>query len=290
MHEHAGGAQAKAHARPLHAIDCLTAALVAALTAFLLVGSGFIACAVPPFTTEALARATSEPAPQTGFSRADLVLIACATQDYAFANHDADALARVLAETGRNAADARARATRETHDGNARTAERASTGLATLGDAPSLDALAALAEETDVAFGYDADTVRHLDDCHRVALAAYTALGAAFFLLVLCAIALLLRHRARTLAHALVVAGVLAFAMLALAGALALIDFSRVFAAVHHAFFPQGNWTFPNRSLLIRALPEGFWVGMGAVWLAVTLFTSILVVLGGIRLARQSAR
>ncbi len=81
--------------------------------------------------------------------------------------------------------------------------------------------------------------------------------------------------------------------MIALLAALALwaaVDFMGFFGAFHGLFFPQGNWTFPVDSLLITMYPTHFWMGMGAVWAAVTALLSILSVGFGIHFLRKERR
>src|SRR3989338_5239926 len=41
-----------------------------------------------------------------------------------------------------------------------------------------------------------------------------------------------------------------------------LTAFDLAFTLFHNLFFPQGNWTFPSDSLLIRTFPLGFFMGM----------------------------
>ncbi len=53
-------------------------------------------------------------------------------------------------------------------------------------------------------------------------------------------------------------AGIAVVVMVALIGAVALINFSAVWNAFHHIFFPQGNWRFPADSLLIQLYPAGY--------------------------------
>ena len=64
-------------------------------------------------------------------------------------------------------------------------------------------------------------------------------------------------------------AGIAVVAVFALLAAWVVVDFNGFFAAFHSLFFANGTWTFSYDSLLITMYPPEFWIGMGAVWLAV---------------------
>jgi integral membrane protein (TIGR01906 family) len=50
-----------------------------------------------------------------------------------------------------------------------------------------------------------------------------------------------------------------------------LILFEPVFILFHKVFFPQGNWSFPENSILIQLYPEGFWIWTTGILLAMTI-------------------
>ena len=81
-------------------------------------------------------------------------------------------------------------------------------------------------------------------------------------------------------------AGILVIVVFVALGVFAAIDFDRFFTLFHSVFFSQGNWTFPYDSLLICALPTVFWVGMGVIWLIVTVLVSILSIAIGARVRK----
>jgi integral membrane protein (TIGR01906 family) len=55
-----------------------------------------------------------------------------------------------------------------------------------------------------------------------------------------------------------------------------LLIFNQFFIFFHQVFFPQGNWSFPQSSILIRLYPEKFWITCTAVTLSVT-FIELLI-------------
>ena len=64
------------------------------------------------------------------------------------------------------------------------------------------------------------------------------------------------------------------------------VAFDALFAAMHAIFFEEGTWQFSYDSLLIRALPTGFWMGCAAVWAAALILLCLLSILVGV-LARR---
>jgi integral membrane protein (TIGR01906 family) len=61
----------------------------------------------------------------------------------------------------------------------------------------------------------------------------------------------------RNISIMLVGSGMITIGLIILLGISALF-FDQVFVLFHHVFFPQGNWTFPADSTLIRVFPERF--------------------------------
>lgn len=59
---------------------------------------------------------------------------------------------------------------------------------------------------------------------------------------------------------------------------LAIIDWQLFFTEFHNLFFPQGNWSFPSDSTLIRLYPEQFWIDAG-IWVAALLLIFSLIAL-----------
>ena len=61
----------------------------------------------------------------------------------------------------------------------------------------------------------------------------------------------------------------------------AFVDFDSLFNQLHTLFFTGGSWVFPADSLLITLFPESFWMGMGIVWVAVSILACLIVSLIG---------
>jgi integral membrane protein (TIGR01906 family) len=62
---------------------------------------------------------------------------------------------------------------------------------------------------------------------------------------------------------------------------LCLFSFSSFFVAFHRIFFPQGNWEFPDNSLLIQLFPLTFWkVEVGGVLCGGIVFALLFHILG----------
>lgn len=51
------------------------------------------------------------------------------------------------------------------------------------------------------------------------------------------------------------------------------------FVIFHQLFFPQGNWTFPQTSSLMRLFPEIFWVDYAIFLITIMLLLSLITVL-----------
>ena len=132
--------------------------------------------------------------------------------------------------------------------------------------------------------------ISHLDDCYALMQAVRVPLIVVAALAVAALAHVGVRCGRRHVGRALLCAGALTLALFLAAGAAALIDFNAFFSFFHGLFFPQGNWTFWYRSLLICSLPEGFWMGMGIIWLATTTLISILSCGVGAALVRKKPR
>ena len=83
-------------------------------------------------------------------------------------------------------------------------------------------------------------------------------------------------------------AGVSVLAVFALLAAWVAIDFDGFFAQFHSLFFAAGTWTFSWDSLLICMYPPEFWVGMGVIWLVVTVACCVVCITIG-RLLRKGS-
>lgn len=264
------------------------AAACGACLAVTLLAAGFAACAAQP-TTRLFSTLFSDV--QTApYEKGDLVDLAVATRDYTVCDYGRRAFGTGGAREAycQAVVDAAQRASAE---GSPVAGKWRSAARAVAQDADGYDsatgrayALAAVSQR----YALDAGALDHLDDCYAIIgpvvprLWAIAAAAAA-------SLAVLVATGHRRLAGAALVFGPLVLlAFMVACGIWAAVDFDAFFGMFHAVLFPQGNWTFPADSLLICMLPQGFWVSMGALWLAVTVTACIIAMFAGKRL--RSAR
>ena len=212
-----------------------------------IIAAGFGVCTIPK-TTEILATYTDANA-TSPFTTQQLVRAAVAGERYSFIDNDYSALMEVVRSINAEAGTPYAGAS--------------ITEIAHAEDTYTLTPAALL----------------HLDDCFAIANVA-RAFIIVFAVVGLVLSILLLTKRTdgrRSLSRALHwSSALLALGLVALA-VYAFLDFNSFFTAFHKIFFPQGNWTFSASSLLITMYPEGFWVGMGIIWVASSLVCALVI-------------
>ena len=254
------------------------AVLTTAALSVVLVGAGFLVCALPP-VTPLIARQLADDV-TSPFNKEELALVADASRDYAFGTHDIDALQRAIYEA--NIALAR---------------DLEQAGTSRPGDFPQLELVRDPSDPAQVAtalasaserFTFSADTISHLDDCNTIARVAYPLLA----VLSLVAVGgLVFCHRTggrSSAGRVLRAAGIIVVATFTVFGIFAAIDFERFFTLFHGVCCSQGNWQFPYDSLLICSLPEPLWAALGGIWLAVTIVCCVLCIVVGTRMTRAS--
>lgn len=65
--------------------------------------------------------------------------------------------------------------------------------------------------------------------------------------------------------------------------ALALFVFPFFFLLFHEVAFPQGNWAFPENSILIQLFPETFWkLSLGWLFIGTGIFALFYHIVGGV--------
>lgn len=237
---------------------------------------GFLACAAPA-TTHALSSATSE-FDSSPYAHDELIMLA----------DDTRALTVDVHPDGWDAAQERMSmdivAAAQTSASDQSSQHARWNPLIGRVDIANVDAsdpdacMQAVAQMSQVSdrFALDADAFSHLHDCNRIITAAYPILLAIACVAILGLIRL---FRASEIDFSRTVV-ISVWTLIAFMGACAIacvIDFDGFFAAFHGVFFPQGNWTFSARSLLITMLPTDFWIGMGAVWLTTTIVACIVM-------------
>ena len=262
-------------------VTSVVAVISAAALAVSLIAAGFAACAVPDVSTKALASvySTDDASP---FTKDELVAAAVQTKRYTIDDNDKAAVYATIAAIN---------------------AQEALAGTAGKG-APKIDAtanyvagelsgeqVAALEAAFDAAcerYVLTPDAVSHLDDVFGVVQAAKWWLLAAVVAACVGCTATAFRGGKRLLGRVLAGAGVSVLAVFALLAAWVAIDFDGFFAQFHSLFFAAGTWTFSWDSLLICMYPPEFWVGMGAIWLVVTVACCVVCITIG-RLLRKGS-
>ena len=262
-------------------VTSVVAVISAAALAVSLIAAGFAACAVPDVSTKALASVYSTDG-ASPFTKDELVAAAVQTKHYTIDDNDKAAVYATIAAIN---------------------AQEALSGTAGKG-APKIDATAnyaagelsgeqvAALEAAFVAaserYVLTPDAVSHLDDVFGVVQAAKWWLLAAVVAACVGCTATAFRGGKRLLGRVLAGAGVSVLAVFALLAAWVAIDFDGFFAQFHSLFFAAGTWTFSWDSLLICMYPPEFWVGMGAIWLVVTVACCVVCITIG-RLLRKGS-
>ena len=256
----------------------ILAGVAAVALAVLLALSGLAVCLAPPLThglSSVFARDDLSP-----LDRNQLVRVADATRDYSFGAHDELALLQLVYDVDV-----------EYREGVGYSAASTTSAgfpqLDAVTDRTSLAQLRAAFSGASELYCFSQETVSHLDDCNGLFRGALSWV-AAIAIAALAALAFTgVTGGKRRMWAVLVAAGTLVLAAFAALGIWAAVDFAGLFAALHGLFFAQGSWTFPYDSLLICSLPTEFWMGMGAVWLAVSVLLSILSISIGFKLRKR---
>ena len=259
-------------------VTSVVAVISAAALAVSLIAAGFAACAVPDVSTKALASvySTDDASP---FTKDELVAAAVQTKHYTIDDNDKAAVYATIAAI--NAQEALAGKGAPKIDA---TANYAAGGL-------SGEQVVALETAFDAAserYVLTPDAVSHLDDVFGVVQAAKWWLLAAVIAACVGCTATAFRGGKRLLGRVLAGAGVSVLAVFALLAAWVAIDFDGFFTQFHSLFFAAGTWTFSWDSLLICMYPPEFWVGMGAIWLVVTVACCVVCITIG-RLLRKGS-
>ena len=241
-------------------LDRAMAVIASVALAITLVALGFAACAAFDTPTQMLSQAFSKYS-DSPYSQEELGLAALATKHYTINDNDRYEL-YVTMEAIAQSAEADGRSLPE------------SINLYEIYLQTDLDE-----EESSLeleAYVLTGDALSHLDDVYNVIQKLKPFLYAAATAAYIGCVALAFRCGRRALGRVLASAGLgvlLIFLLLALWVAL---DFDGFFAAFHSLFFAAGTWTFSQDSLLICMYPPQFWLGMGVIWLTVTLAACLI--------------
>lgn len=262
-------------------VTSVVAVISAAALAVSLIAAGFAACAVPDVSTKALASVYSTDG-ASPFTKDELVAAAVQTKHYTIDDNDKAAVYATIAAI--NAQEALAGTAGKSAPKIDATANYVAGEL-------SGEQVAALETAFDAAserYVLTPDVVSHLDDVFGVVQAAKWWLLAAVVAACVGCTATAFRGGKRLLGRVLAGAGVSVLAVFALLAAWVAIDFDGFFAQFHSLFFAAGTWTFSWDSLLICMYPPEFWVGMGAIWLVVTVACCVVCITIG-RLLRKGS-
>lgn len=148
---------------------------------------------------------------------------------------------------------------------------------------------AAATEKLGERYTLSEDALDHLDDVRAVLAGVRWALAAMAVAFIAAAAHVLVRCGMREFAAVLRHAALAVAAVFAAAAVWVAVDFDGFFAAFHSLFFADGTWTFSWDSLLICMYPPEFWLGMGALWLGVTLAGCAVCFIMGKLLRTRSA-
>ncbi|MDO4443769.1 MAG: DUF1461 domain-containing protein [Slackia sp.] len=236
------------------------ARIVATVTlAIMLVSTGLFACCLRP-TTMLLAQATSNDA-DSPYGKDALVGLALVTRDYTVDGTDRAATLDAIAQAAGDVKPDLA----ESDDKQA--------ALEKLGERYTL---------TD-------DALDHLDDVYRVLVGTRWAFAGIGIVCIAALAHVLVRCGKRDLGGVLRNAAIAVIAAFAAMAAWVVVDFNGFFTVFHSLFFADGTWTFSWDSLLICMYPPEFWLGMGGVWLGITVAACAVCLIMGWLLRKRAS-
>ncbi|MDR1358436.1 MAG: DUF1461 domain-containing protein [Coriobacteriales bacterium] len=152
------------------------------------------------------------------------------------------------------------------------------------------DDAAAMPTGEDYRSSLTSDAITHLLDVRVVFLTVeYVSIGVLLALILLLTLAVR-RYRVKILVLPLIVGGGVPLACALVLGVAIAIDFAAFFAWMHSLFFADGTWVFPADSLLIRALPTGFWLSSATVWAVCMVLLCGISIAAGVFFRWRQAR
>jgi integral membrane protein (TIGR01906 family) len=122
---------------------------------------------------------------------------------------------------------------------------------------------------------YTEAEVSHLQD---VRVLFRWALLSTYFLLLVNTIIISLTKQTAFARRSLLIAGIVCLVLPLGVGVALLLDFGQSFVLFHRILFPQGNWSFPEHSLLVTVSPERFWQLCGFVWMGILLLLGAVMI------------
>lgn len=121
----------------------------------------------------------------------------------------------------------------------------------------------------------------HLEDCIPIFVTSRISIVLSLVFAVVGLVLLVIRRRRKLAGWIMFVTPLAVIAIVLILGIWAFVDFDSLFTWLHGIFFANGTWLFPADSLLITLFPEGFWMGMGILWVAVSILACLIVCLIG---------
>lgn len=256
-------------------------ALCAIMLLFTYIGAGLAICAAIPQVTSILSSANSE-FDASPYTKDDLTSLAVETRNFTIDDFErsslgnegaADKLADIICEKARTSLSDAAK--QDLWNEEAR------------GVLDDWDSYPTGTEAMNSLYGagkgysLDNDAISHLNNVNDLFSKLQLPLIGISILAVFCIMAIIRVYGVQGASLPLLASGAAAILLLLIFGLWALIDFNGFFACLHGLFFADGSWTFPADSLLIEMYPQGFWVGMGTVWLGSTIAISLLSIIFG---------
>jgi integral membrane protein (TIGR01906 family) len=241
---------------------CIACTLALAIS---IVGAGFAVCAFVPQTTDILAHLTQDDSNST-YDAAALNDLANAARDYTVADNNRDALIERFINIA-------------SKYGSAYSGMDSDTIKAAMENAVN----STLAQR----YIFDNTALDHLDDVYSVVTIVK---GVLIFCAIAAATLLLLSgifFGRKCLAREFICAGGAVILIFLVLGAWAALDFNQMFNWLHTLFFTGESWIFPADSLLITIYPQNFWIGMGIIWLVISLACAIIALIVGLKLSKR---
>lgn len=121
----------------------------------------------------------------------------------------------------------------------------------------------------------------HLEDCIPVFTTSRISIILSLIFAAAGIITLVVRRRRKLAGKIMFTTPLAVIALIVALGIWAFVGFDSLFASLHTLFFANGTWVFPADSLLITLFPEAFWMGMGIIWVAVSIVCCLIVSLIG---------
>jgi len=128
---------------------------------------------------------------------------------------------------------------------------------------------------------FSKNEINHMQDVKKlIDLAKLIMFISAAIIIISILLALFIIKKLLKLLKAIFFGALVTLAILILIALGAMFNFGSSFAYFHELFFPQGNWMFPQGSLLITLLPQSFFVSISqAIFTSGIILSLTLIVL-----------